>query len=169
MNKFAKARTTMIALLLGALPAQATVKAELSRLGNFTFPQGASVLVPLNAGGVTELTFSGSGKHMITYTAECTVGAASGNTTTWLDIDVELIADVAVGTVQVLSPTTGTADAFCTSDGTAGSDGWTRVSISVATPALLAVTHKVRIRATIQNGAAGTSGWLGDAAILVTK
>lgn len=156
-------------VLIATPPLYAALKASAVRPGNHIFLHGTNNLVPLDAAGATELAFSGSGRFTITYSAECAVSAAAGNHSTWLNIDIELIPDAAAPVVQVLDPTAGIADAFCTSNGTAGSDGWTRASITVPTPSLPATSHRVRIRASIANGASGTSGLLGDAALVVEK
>jgi hypothetical protein len=151
-------------LLLIALagPAYAgAVKALGVRSGNYFFAQGATNLVPLDNTGATSLVFKGGGTYVITYTAECAVSAAAGNTVTWLNLDI--IVD---GTA--LEPTVGTSDAFCTSNGTAGADAWAMAAVSV--PIKLAVgTHTLQIRANIQNGVAGNSGWLGDSSLVVIK
>ena len=63
-------------------------------------------------------------EYSITYEAEYSVVAA-GNTTTWLDIDIQLV-DLATNTIAIvktLPPPNGTQDALCTANGTAGHDG----------------------------------------------
>jgi len=169
MTTMKKISAFAIALSLLTVPLYAALKASAVRSGNYTFAQGTSNLVPLDNAGTTQLTFSGSGKHVITYSAECAVSAAAGNAGTWLNIDIELIPNIATGVVQVLAPTAGTSDAFCTSNETAGADGWGTQSITVPTPALPGGNHILRIRANVQNGVAGNSGWLGDTALVVTK
>ena len=153
----------VIAMTL-AIPAHATIKAHLSRPGNYTFAQGTNNPVPLAAGNVLSLGFSGSGKWVITYSAECAVAAAAGNNSTWMSLEI-LVDGVAIEPTNVA----GNQDAFCTSNGTAGADGWTNTSITVVTPALALGPHVVEVRAAIINGAAGTSGWLGDSTILISK
>ena len=96
--------------------------------------------MPLAPGNVLSLGFSGSGKWVITYSAECAVAAAAGN-----------------------------QGAFCTSNGTAGADGWFNASIIVVTPPLALGAHTVEVRASIINGVAGDSGWLDDSTILISK
>jgi len=122
MTTMKKISAFAIALSLLTVPLYAALKASAVRSGNYTFAQGTSNLVPLDNAGTTQLTFSGSGKHVITYSAECAVSAAAGNAGTWLNIDIELIPNIATGVVQVLAPTAGTSDAFCTSNETAGAD-----------------------------------------------
>lgn len=137
---------------------------------NFTFAQGAPVLVPLTvAGAVRTPAFNTSGAIRVTYEAECAVAAAAGNTTTWLDIDIQLV-DLATNTVvRTLPPSNGTADALCTSNGTAGADGWTRSTITGLATGLPVGSYAIQIQATIQNGVAGNSGWLGDSTLIVWK
>lgn len=141
----------------------------LSRPGNFTFPQGGSVLVPLTSTGRTEsLEFTNSGNLTVQYTAECAVSAAAGNTTTWLNIDLEL-RNTVTGAVTVLSPTAGIGDALCTSNGTAGADGWSMNTIVGIHTSLPAGTYVARVRASVENGVAGNSGWLGDSTLTIRK
>jgi hypothetical protein len=147
-----------------AIPAHATIKAHLTRPGNYTFAQGTNNPVPLAAGNVLSLGFSGSGKWIITYSAECAVSAAAGNSSTWMSLEIR-VDGVAVAPTDVA----GNQDAFCTSNGTAGADGWSNNTIIVVTPALALGPHVVEVRASIINGIAGTSGWLGDSTILISK
>jgi hypothetical protein len=147
-------------------PARSAVVASASRNDNFTFAQGAPVFVWLDAPttppAATALSFTlpTAEQLILTYSAECAVG---GGTTfiRWLDIDVLLNG-------TVLSPTDNVEDAFCTSNGTASVDGWTRASITLVVPAV-AGANTIQIRATIQNGTAGDSGWLGDSALIVQR
>jgi hypothetical protein len=130
--------------------------------GNWTFPQGIVATVPLTPAGATSLTFTGRGKHVITYSAECAVGAPAGNTITWVTVDIYLDG-------VALPPTAGAWDAFCAANGTAETDGWSTHSITIPTPALLAGTHTVVVQASVEAGAAGDVGWIGDSSLIVTK
>jgi hypothetical protein len=163
MNARVSILAGVIAMAL-AVPAYATIKAHLARSGNYTFAVGTNNPVPLAAGNVLSLSFSGSGKWVITYSAECAVAAAAGNSTTWMSLEIR-VDGVAVAPTD----TAGNQDAFCSSNGTAGADGWTNTSITVVTPALALGPHVVEIRAAIINGAAGSSGWLGDSTILISR
>lgn len=141
----------------------------LHRTGNFTFPQGAAVLTPLTDTGRTEsLPFTNSGILTVQYTAECSVGAAAGNFTTWLNIDLELV-NIGTGLVIVLPPTVGSADSFCSSNGSLGLDGWGMRTIVGVHTSLPAGTYVVRVRANVVNGVAGNSGWLGDSTLIIRK
>ena len=124
------------------------------RPGNFTFT--GTVLVPLNAGGATTVSFSGAGKFAITYAAECAEAGSPGN---WVSLQI-LVDGVA------LDPTAGTSDAFCSGNSTAGFDGWATQSITVVTPALGTGGHTLQVQAT-DVGTAG--GWLGDSSLVVQK
>ena len=132
-----------------------------TRATNTTFPQGSFFAVPLTNAGALSLAFElgAAETKVLTYSAECAVGAAAGNTLTWLELDI-LLNGVA------LPPTAGTFDAFCTSNGTADSDGWARQSITLAIPAVAGV-NTITIRASIQNGVAGNIGWLGDTSLVI--
>lgn len=161
------ARISILAGLIAmgfGIPAHATIKANLARSGNYTFAVGTNNPVPLAAGNVLSLGFSGSGKWVITYSAECAVAAAAGNSTTWMSLEI-LVDGVAIEPTNVA----GNQDAFCSSNGTAGADGWFNATIVVVTPALALGAHTVEVRASIINGAAGTSGWLGDSTILISR
>jgi hypothetical protein len=145
-----------LAALMASVPVSAALKANATRASNFTF-SGADVLVPLDLGGATSLAFSGSGKFMVSYSAECETQGA------WLSI--QIIVDGVV-----LAPTAGVADAFCSDHNNNDSnDAWTTAHYRVVTPALPTGPHTVQVRATVFGGAAGALGWLGDTSILVEK
>lgn len=140
-----------------------------SRPGNYTFNFGSNSLVPLTSSGAVESArFTTSGHLTVQYTAECAVGAAAGNTVTWLNIDIE-VRNVATGAVIVLSPTNQTQDALCTANGTVGADGWTMNSITGLTTSLPNGTYTARVRANLQFGAPGNVGWLGDSSLVIRK
>jgi hypothetical protein len=160
MSRFSRLFVGVFVVSSLLIPVSAAVRASATRPGNWMFPQGAVATVPLTTAGATTLTFSGSGKHMITYSAECAVSSASS--LAWLTIEI-ILDGVA------LPPTAGTVDAFCSGNGTAGFDGWTTHTISVPTPTLPTGTHTLVIQASLQSGVAGDSGWLGDSSLVVTK
>jgi hypothetical protein len=145
-----------------------------TRAGNYTFPQGTNDLVPLDdlVAGDPPITqsnqFNAAGDFTVTYTAECAVAAAAGNTTTWLNVSIELV-NVVTNEVVTLTPTTGTSEALCTSNGTAGADGWAMNSITGVAKNVPRANYAVQIKANIQNGVAGTSGWLGDTSLVIRK
>jgi hypothetical protein len=136
----------------------AAVRGFHARLGNFTSGP-AAVFVPLNAAGATIVNFQlpVGGKKVLTFSFECSVDAAAGNTSAWLDLDI-IVNGV---TVPV---TVGAADAYCTSDGVVGHGHWQRPSISVQVSGFPG-PNSVRILARGNNGA--TSIWLGDSALII--
>ncbi len=137
---------------------------------NYTFAQGTSNLVPLTSTlALQSDSFTASGRFVVTYTAECGVVAGT-STGTWLDVDIELV-NVATGVITPLPPTNGTADALCTSNGTTAYQ-WRMSSVTgiagEITP-IPSAAYYIQIRAKIQNGVAGNSGWLGDTSLVVRK
>jgi hypothetical protein len=157
MSRFSRFFAGVLVVSSLLIPLSAAVRASATRPGNWTFAAGTVATVPLTASGATTLTFSGSGKHMITYSAECAV--SSTGLVGWLSLEI-LLDGVA------LPPTAGDVDAFCAANETAGFDAWATHTISVPTPALPTGAHTVVIRATV---IAGESGWLGDSSLVVTK
>jgi len=136
----------------------AAVKTAQVRPDNWTAGP-AAVFVPLNAAGATTINFSLTAptRLVLTYSAECTVGAPAGNAGAWLDLDL-------VVNGVTIAPTVGNQDAFCSSNGTVASDGWTRASITVFFKgATGANTVKIQSRG---NGGA-TSVWLGDSSLVI--
>lgn len=149
---------TAVALAAVATTATAAVRLSATRAGNWSSTPTA-VLVPLNAGGATTLTFNlpAAGRKVLTYSAECAVNAPINNNGAWLDIDI-IVNGAAV------TPTGGSADAFCDSNGTAGFDGWARHSITVVI-AGQAGANTVSIQARGNSGATGI--WLSDSALVI--
>ena len=143
-----------------------------TRTGNYAFISGPSVLVPLtNTSALQSDAFNTSGRLAVTYTAECAVGAAAGNTFTWMDIDIELVR-VSNGAITVLPPSNapGGQDALCTADGFAGTSGWRMSSITgiAGIPTGLPLAdYRVQIRARLSAG--GAVGWLGDTSLVIRK
>jgi hypothetical protein len=154
-------KTGAVVLVLAAVATAAVAAVRLSavRPGNWTVANPAAVLVPLNGAGALQLTFNlpAAGRKVLTYSAECAVNAAAGSSSAWLDLDI-------IVNGAVVAPTVGVNDAFCTSNGTAGSDGWSRNSITVVI-AGLAGANTVRVQARGNNGATGL--WLGDSALVI--
>ena len=96
-------------------------------------------LVALTEGGATSLTFSGKGKHVISFSAECSM--AGNSISSWGGIQIILDG-------VVLSPT-GSDDAFCTDwNGNNSHDQWVVAHYRVATPALVFGSHTVQVQAT---------------------
>ena len=155
--------------LLAATQASATALISHTRSGNFTFSSASGqVAVPIAAGIFqTPVFFNAAGQRFIvSYTAECAVAAAAGNASTWLDLDVRAV-NVGTGAVFVLSPTVGALDAFCTSNGTAASDGWQMNAVNaIGGPGMPAGNYVVQVRARLSG--AGT-GHLGDSSLVVWR
>jgi hypothetical protein len=130
----------------------AKVAADATRPDNFTWE--GTTLIPLTSSGATSLSFSGKGKHVINYSAECET------TGSWLSL--QIIVD---GTV--LSPTASDLDAFCSDHNADGLlNGWTTAHYSVATGNLPLGVHTVKIEGTVVGPG---FGWLGDSSLVVTK
>ena len=97
------------------------------------------------------------GAAILSFSAECAVGAPTGNSAAWLDLDI-----IVNGTV--IAPTVGASDAFCASNSSAGIDGYARHSITVAIDGV-AGENRLRAQARLNNG--GTAGWISDIAWVV--
>lgn len=136
----------------------ASIKMAQVRANNWTGPATASY-VPLNAAGLTTISFylAAPTRLIVNYSAECAVAAPAGNTGAWLDIDL-------IVNGSTLAPTAGNQDAFCSSNGTVGADGWTRSSISIFFNGVTGL-NTIRIQARGNGGA--TSVWLGDSSLVV--
>jgi hypothetical protein len=136
-------------------PLYAKAVASAKRPGNYTFT-GANHTLPLTAGGATSVSFSGKGKFLVSYVAECETEGS------WLSIEI-FVDGVSV------SPTTGTSDAFCSDHNNDGLlNGWTTAHYRVETPSLPLGSHFVQVRGTVVGGAT-EQGWLGDTVLLVEK
>jgi hypothetical protein len=155
--------------LLAATQASADAFIAIGRAGNFTFGSAAGqVAVPIGAGVFqTPVFFNAAGQRFIvSYTAECAVAAAAGNASTWLNLDVRAV-NAGTGQVFVLTPTGGALDAFCTSNGTAGNDGWHMSAVNaIGGPGMPAGNYRVQVRARLSG--AGT-GHLGDSSLVVWR
>lgn len=132
---------------------------------NFPF-SGAGVLT--DVGLVTNVfTKPANQRLIVTFSAECAVDAPAGNTTAWLDVDLELLDAVTNAVVLTLTPSVGNMDALCSSNGTAANDGWASNSVQGLVPWNFAAgNYKVRVRARLNNGATG--GWLGERMVSVS-
>jgi hypothetical protein len=155
MNVVMKTVTAGV-LALVAVEAMADVVLARTRPNNFTFTGPGPVLVPLNAAGATTANFNGSGGFTIMYTAECSNDAAG--TGSWVSLQIS------VDNVD-LAPSAGTSDAFCTSNGVGGHDGWVSAAMNVRTGNLSSGQHTVRVRASTVGG----NGWVSDASLTVLK
>lgn len=161
-----KAALVAVAGLMAASQASADALIGMTRAGNFTF--AAPVTVPIAAGVTSSPAFFNAAgqRFIVSYTAECAVAAAAGNTTTWMDLNVVAI-NIATGAVFTLAPTVGTLDAFCTSNGTVGNDGWSMNAVNaIGGAGMPAGNYRVQVRARLSG--AGT-GHLGDSSLIVWR
>ena len=119
---------------VASVPLYATIVVAARHPGNFTFTV-AGTPVPITAAGATSLSFSGSGRHAIAFSAECeTTGA-------WLSLRSWLMG-------LRCRPLRVSSDAFCTDGKTAeGLDGWVTASTTVATGTLANAVHRFRFAA----------------------
>lgn len=148
------------ALLLLTAYAQADVVRHEFRRDNFTFGP-AEQAIPLNESGTNTISFSGSGRFTISYTAECANNSA--NTLSW--VDIRIVVD------GVNLPPTGfnAGDAFCSSNGTEGFDGWTMNTAWGRTGSLAAGAHTVQVFVSTQSNGPGGQGWLGDSSLVIMQ
>jgi hypothetical protein len=149
----------VLALTGAAASTHAGVRASAVTALNLVTYSAAEVFVPLNDAGATTLSFNpgSSGKKVLTFSAECAVAAPAGSTSAWLDLDIYVNG-------VIVTPTTATSNAFCSSNGTASLDGWTRASITIPIQTISG-TNTVRILARGGNGATGL--WLGEPALVI--
>ena len=131
---------------------------------NWSFVGAAQVVVP---GMTTSLVFKPINQRLIiTYTAECSVNAPAGNNSAWMDVDIVLL-NAAGAVVYTAPPTVGSADAFCSANGTAGFDGWESNAVTaVVPPALASGFYRAQVRARLNAGATG--GWFGERMLTVS-
>jgi hypothetical protein len=149
-----------------AIPAYAAVKATAVRsVQVYIFPD-ETVTVPIDNAGDTALRFAGTGTHLVTFTAKCSV--SSPDVATRIDIDIVLDPDGPLPP-RVLDPTGGGDDALCSSNGTWAFDGYSTHSLTVPTPSLGKGTHTVSIRASLYGDSTGEIGMLDDMILVVTK
>lgn len=144
--------------------AQATAVTANTAVGNFVFAAGTPVIPAM----ISPLFANPAGARFIVhFAAECAVNAATGNTTAWTDVDVEVL-NAAGALVAVLAPTVGNLGAFCSSDGSAGLSGWqSNAVIAVGGTTLPAGIYRVQIRARLNNGA--TQASYGERTLLITR
>ena len=105
---------------------------------------------------------------IVTFSAECAVNAPAGNPNAWMDVDIVLLNAFTNAVVYTASPTVGSADAFCSSTGTAGFGHWATHSVQALIPFNVpAGTYKAAVKARLNNG--GTGGWLGERMLSVME
>jgi hypothetical protein len=168
------ATKTLLAGLLGAaalaaaVPAQAEILVTMSRPGNFLGISAAGQLMPLTPAGINQTPaffVPAGGRFIVSYTAECANDAPG--TTSWVSLDIRAV-NQATGAITILPPTNvpGSQDAFCTSNGTAGYDGWTTTTVIATGVQLPAGNYRLQVFARTVNGG---SGWLSDSSLVVWR
>ena len=151
--------------LMGAGAASAQSVAAVSAPDNWTFSAAGLNVVP---GMITPLVTKQANLRLVVFfSAECAAVAPAGNTSAWLDVDIQML-DALGNLVMTLPPTIGSADAFCSANGTAGTDGWNNQTIIARVPFdVPAGNYRFRVAARLNAGA--TSGWLGERALVVSR
>ena len=168
-SHFRQLRNPLGALLAAALmiPGQAPAHSLTYAVNtvNWSFAGAAQVAIP---GMVTPIFFKPAGQRLIvTFTSECAVNAPAGNHSAWMDVDIVLINAFTGAVVLTLAPTAGSADAFCTANGTASFDGWESNAVTAAVPnAFPAGSYRIGVRARANAGATG--GWFGERQVTVS-
>jgi hypothetical protein len=138
---------------LVTVPVYATLVAQ--RVRTIAVTGSGTFAMPLNDAGALTAAFSGSGRFLISYSAEC-----SSSTTGWVSIQIK------VDGVAVL-PTGGTDDAFCTDYDNDGSlDGWVTAHYRVFTPSLGSGVHTAAVDVTTVGAG---SARLDDAVLTIEK
>lgn len=151
--------------LAAAGPAAADAFAVVTEAVNWTFVGAAQVPIP----GMTTPLFANplNKRFLVTFSSECSVNAAAGSSSAWTDIDI-VVLNGAGAVVRTLPPTVGAADAFCSSNGTAGFDGWeSNAMTAVSVGNLPAGNYRVQVRARLNGGALG--GWFGERSLVVWR
>ena len=172
MNFNAKPLRTAIALSVLAGSAVVCTQASANSLAtavgtdNWTFSGPAQV----NVSGMVSNAFvkPANTRLIVTFSAECAVNAPTGNPNAWMDVDIVLLNAFTNAVVFTASPTVGSADAFCSSTGTAGFGHWATHSVQALIPFNVpAGTYKAMVKARLNNG--GTGGWLGERMLSVME
>ena len=151
--------------LMAAGSASANYLTHQAAAGNHVFSGAAQV--PLL--GMTSVAFANAVNQpfVVIFSAECAVAAPAGNMSAWTDIDI-VVLNAAGAVVQTLAPTAGNADAFCSSNGSVGLDGWSMNSVTaVGGIGLAAGVYRVQVRGRLNNGA--TSASYGDRSLVIMR
>jgi hypothetical protein len=146
------------ALSLLAATASAKIIVSDNHPSNFSYTVSGT-WVPITSTGATSVSFNvkKAGKYVLTFSAECAVDAPAGNNVGWVEIDLFV-------NHNVVAPTVGTADSFCSANGTAGFDGYVRPSITTVVD-LVAGPNALLVYGKFQAGATG--GWISDSAFVI--
>jgi hypothetical protein len=142
----------------GGSPRPRAMPVKVNELLTNAFSFTSTGAVPLNNAGATSVSFNlnTAGPVVLTYSAECAVAAAAGDSVTWMNLDVLHNG--------VVLPPTDSDDAFCTSNGTVASDGWVRASVTLVVPGVAGVNT---ISITAGFGFGSGTGRLDDAALVI--
>ena len=172
MRNQRSARTRLASrLAAGVLGLAAATQSSAGPIIGLTNPNDFSfgtilVSVPIAAGVFqTPVFFNGfNQRFVVSYTAECAVTAAAGNTTTFVDLTIRAI-NVLTGAVTVLAPTAGGSDAFCISNGTAAADGWAMHTVhAIGGVGMPAGNYRVEVLARLSGPGTGN---LDDSTLIV--
>lgn len=174
LTRFPVATRSLLAVLIGAaalaaaVPAQAEILVTMSRHGNFFGFGAGGTLVPLTPNGTTQtpaFNVPAGSRFIVSYSAECANDAAGYQS--WVTLEIRAV-NVNTGAVRVLSPTgaPNSGDAFCSSNGTAGFDGWSTHTVNANGVQLPAGTYRIQVWG---RTAFGGSGWLGDSSLVVWR
>lgn len=153
--------------LAAAIQASASPIIALTNPNDFSFST-VQVPVPIAAGVFqTPIFFNAlNQRFVVSYTAECAVSAAAGDTTTFVDLTIRAV-NALTGVVTVLAPTVGTTDAFCSANGTAGYDGWAMHTVhAIGGVGLPAGNYRVEVLARLSGPGAGN---LDDSTLIVWR
>lgn len=159
-KKIALAAAGALALVTAATPVMAAVLASTNNSANFTFVAGTPTLLATGA-----FFLNANDPFVVSFSAECAVDAPAGNTTAWTDIDIQVL-NAGGAVVATLLPTAGSADAFCTANGTVGFDGWTTASMTLSGTVQVAGVYSVRV---IGRLTGATGGWYGERSLVVYR
>lgn len=149
---------------LAANQAHAAIVAAVPATDNWTHGVGQFAI----PGMVSPLFFNAAGQRfVVTYSAECAVDAPAGDASSWVDVDIQVVND-AGAVVSTLAPTVGSADAFCSANGTVGLDGWSTNSVTAVSPGNLpAGNFRVQVQSRTNSNATG--GWHGERLLLIQR
>jgi len=165
LNTFRRCAIAATLCALASTHASADVLTAVTAPANWTFAGAAQTTIP---NLTTPFFFNAANQRFIvTFSSECAVNAPAGNTSAWTDVDI-IVRNAAGALVATLAPTVGAADAFCSSNGTLGFDGWESNSITaVGGAGLPAGNYRVQVRARLNGGATG--GWFGERSLVVIR
>ncbi len=126
--------------------------------GNSTGGPGQSAVPGMLTGVFTK---PANQRLVVTFSAECAASGTSG----WVDVDI-VLTDSAGTVITTLAPTSGSGDAFCDADSTAGFDNWITTSVSaIIPPGTASGNYRVNVLGRANSGATGW--WFGERTLVV--